>query len=101
MFLKKSYKKVLKRAKMSNFFQNAQNHGFWNSDFWFLLIGKKTTLNYCLYQCKHIIMKNDKISLSPTQYCALLVNSFVTLRQSNSSVEEKMVKYWDKMCKYW
>ena len=37
--------------------------------------------------------KNEWISVSPTQYsqyCALLVNLFVTLRQSDSSVEEKM-----------
>ena len=35
--------------------------------------------------------KNERISLSPTHYCALLVNLFVTLPQSDSSVEEKMV----------
>ena len=33
MFFKKSHKKVLEQAKMSNFFQNAQNHGFRNFDF--------------------------------------------------------------------
>ena len=45
---------------MSHFFQKAQNHGFWNFDFWFLSRGKKETVNYCLYECKHIIMKNWK-----------------------------------------
>ena len=34
----------------------------------------------------------------PTQYCALLVNLFVTLRQTDSSVEEKMVNYWAEIC---
>ena len=46
--------------------------------------------------------KNEWISLSPTQYsqyCALLVNLFVTLQQSDSSVEEKMVNYWTKIGK--
>ena len=43
--------------------------------------------------------KNERISLSPTQYCALLVNLFVTLRQSDLSVEEKMVNYWAKIWK--
>ena len=38
-------------------------------------------------------LKNERISLSPTQYCALLLNLFVTLRQSDSSVEEKVVNY--------
>ena len=33
--------------------------------------------------------KNEIISLSPTQYCALLLNFFVTLRQSSSSVDGK------------
>ena len=84
---------------MSSFFQNTQNHGFWNFDFWFLSRGKKAAVNYFLYECKHIIMKNERISLSPTQYCALLVNLFVTLRQSDSSVEEKMVNYWPEICK--
>ena len=51
---------------MSNVFQNAQNDGFWNFDFWFLSRGKKATVNYCLYECKHIIMKkNERISLTP------------------------------------
>ena len=43
--------------------------------------------------------KIEKISLSPTKCCALLVNLFVTLRQSDSSVEEKIVKYWPEICK--
>ena len=38
--------------------------------------------------------KNVRISLSPTQYCAL-----VTLRQSDSSVDEKMVNYCAEICK--
>ena len=28
---------------MSNFFQNPQDHGFWNFDFWFLSRGEKAT----------------------------------------------------------
>ena len=43
--------------------------------------------------------KNGRISLSPKQYRAFLVNLFVTLRQSDSSVEEKMVNYWTEICK--
>ena len=38
--------------------------------------------------------KNVRISLSPNQYCAL-----VTLRQSDSSVDEKMVNYCAEICK--
>ena len=37
--------------------------------------------------------KTGKIALSPAQYCALLVNLFATLQQSNSSAEAKLVKY--------
>ena len=37
--------------------------------------------------------KTERNSLSPTQYCALLVNLFPKLRQSDPSVEEKMVNY--------
>ena len=37
--------------------------------------------------------KMKRISISHPQYCALLVNLFVTLRQSDSSVDEKMVNY--------
>ena len=44
-------------------------------------------------------LKNERISLSPTQYCALLLNLFVTLRQSDSSVEEKVVNYWAEIWK--
>ena len=33
MFFKKSHQKLLKQEKLSNFFQNAQNHGFRNFDF--------------------------------------------------------------------
>ena len=43
--------------------------------------------------------KHKRISLSPTQYCALLVNLLVTLRQGDSSVDEKMVNYWAGICK--
>ena len=32
---------------------------------------------------------NEKISLSHTQYCALLVNVFTALQQSHSLVEER------------
>ena len=60
---------------MSNFSQNLQNHGFEILTFDFYLEGKKTTANYCLYECKHITMKKWK------NYCALLVNLFATLRQ--------------------
>ena len=35
----------------------------------------------------------------PPPNCVLLVNLFVTLRQSDSSVEEKMVNYWPEICK--
>ena len=45
---------------MSNFFQNVHNHGFWNFDFWFLSSGKNVTVNYCLYEFKHIIMEKWK-----------------------------------------
>ena len=92
MFLQKHIKagKVLKVAKISNFFKNGQNHGFWNFDSWFLSWGEKATENYCLYECKDIIMKkNERISLSSTQYCVLLLNLFVTLRQSDSSTNGK------------
>ena len=44
-------------------------------------------------------LKNQRISLSPTQYCALLVNLFVTLRQCDSLVEEKIVNYWAEIWK--
>ena len=37
--------------------------------------------------------KNEVISLSSTQYCALLVNLLVTLREGDSLVEKKMVNY--------
>ena len=37
--------------------------------------------------------KTEWISLSPTQACALLVNLFAILRQSYSSVGEKMMNY--------
>ena len=33
--------------------------------------------------------KNERISLSSTQYCVLLLNLFVTLRQSDSSTNGK------------
>ena len=46
----------------------------------------------------HIIMKKWN-SLSPTQHCALLVNFFVTLQQSDSLAKEKMVNYWGQICK--
>ena len=78
---------------MSIFFQNAQNHGFWNFDFWYLSRRKNCKLVFIWIQAYH-----NEI-LSPNQYCALLVNLFVTLRQSDSSVEEKMVNYWAEICK--
>ena len=43
--------------------------------------------------------KNDRISISCAQYCALLLNLLVTLPQSDSSVEEKVVNYWAEICK--
>ena len=43
--------------------------------------------------------KMKRISLSYPQYCAVLVNLFVTLRQSDSSVDGKMVNYWTEICK--
>ena len=49
-----------------------QNHGFWTFNLWFL---------------------SERIILSPTQYFVLLVNLFVTLQQSDSSVKEKMENY--------
>ena len=36
--------------------------------------------------------KNERINLSPTQYCALLLHLFVTLRQSDSSIDGKNVE---------
>ena len=44
-------------------------------------------------QTHHNKKKNERISLSPTQYCALLLILFVTLRQGDSLVEEKVVNY--------
>ena len=79
---------------MSNYFQNAQNRGFRNFDFWFLSRGNTVYMNPSTLQ-----WKNKRISLFPTQYCALLVNLFVTLRQSDSSVEEKNVNYWAEIWK--
>ena len=35
----------------------------------------------------------------PAEYCALLVNLFVRLWQSNSLVQEKMVNDWSEICK--
>ena len=84
---------------MSNFFQKTQNHGFWHFDFWCLSRGKKATVNYCLYECKHIIMKKRKNWSIPHPIFVLLVNLFVTLWQSDSSVEAKMVNYWAEICK--
>ena len=49
-----------------------QHHGFWTFNLWFL---------------------SERIILSPTQYFVLLVNLFVTLQQSDSSVKEKMGNY--------
>ena len=43
--------------------------------------------------------RNKRISLSPTQYCALLINLLVTLQQGDSLVEEKMVNYLTKFYK--
>ena len=34
-----------------------QHNGFWNFDFSF---SSRETVNYCLYECKHIIMKKCK-----------------------------------------
>ena len=47
----------------------------------------------------HHNRKNKRIYLYPTQDCALLVNLFVTQRQSDSSVEEKMVNCCAEVCK--
>ena len=51
---------------MSNFFQNAQNQGFWNHDFWFLSRGKKATwkLLFIWMQAMNE-WKNERINLSP------------------------------------
>ena len=68
---------------MGNFFQNAQNHGFWNFDFWFLSTEKGNYKLLFIWMEAHL---NEKISLSSNQYYALQVNLFVTLRQSDSSV---------------
>ena len=43
--------------------------------------------------------KNERISIFCAQYCALLLNLLVTLPQSDSSVEEKVVNYWAEICK--
>ena len=45
------------------------------------------------------LWKNERISLSPNKYWALLVNLFVTLRQINSLVKEKMMNYRGEICK--
>ena len=83
---------------MSNFFQNTQNHGFWNFDIWFLSRRKKAAVNYFLYECEHIIMKKRKnYSIPHPTLC--VASKFVTLQQSDSSVEEKMVNYWPEICK--
>ena len=36
-------------------------------------------VNYCLYECNHIILKKMKELVYPTQYCVLLVNLFVNI----------------------
>ena len=50
---------------MSNVFQNAQNHGFWNFDFWFLSKGKKANVNYCLYKMQAHHNENMKELVYP------------------------------------
>ena len=81
---------------MSNFFQNMQNHGFWSFDFWFLFRGKKADVNTFYTNGSTSLRKNERISLSPTQYHA---SKFVILPQSDSWVEEKMVNYWPEIYK--
>ena len=44
---------------MSNFFEK-KYHDFWNVDFLVLSRGKKAVVNYCLYECKQIIIKKWK-----------------------------------------
>ena len=66
---------------MSIFFQKVQKQVFWNFDFWSSSRGKKTA-TICMNASTSII-KNERISLSANQYCALLVNLLVTLRQSD------------------
>ena len=53
------------------------------------------TFGFCLEEKRQLLttVKTERISLSPTQYCALLVNLIATSRQSVASVEEKMVNY--------
>ena len=38
--------------------------------------------------------KNEKTSLSPPEYCASLLNLFVTFQQSDSTIDENTVRYW-------
>ena len=83
---------------MSNFFQNAQNHGFWNFNFWFLSRGKNATINYYLNECKHIIMKKIKELVSNPILC--VTSKFVcNITTKPLMVEEKMVNYWVEIYK--
>ena len=66
---------MLSKQKLGKSFQNMQNHGFWNFDFWFLSRGKKSAVNYFLYECKHIIMKIKELVNPPP--CLCVANKFV------------------------
>ena len=67
---------MLKYVKISNFFQNTQNLGSTNFDFWFLSRAKKAAVNYFLYEWKHIIMKKWK-NLSIPHPILCVVSKFV------------------------
>ena len=47
----------------------------------------------------HHYEKMKELVYPPPQYWTLLVNLFVTLRQTDLSVEEEMVNYWAEICK--
>ena len=79
---------------MSIFFKRRKIIAFEILTFDFHIEKKKASVNYYLQKCKHMVMKKIKELLYlPPNICALLVNLFATLQQSNSSAEEEMVKY--------
>ena len=89
---------MLKYTKMSNFLQNAQNHGFCNFNFWFLSRGKNATINYYLNESKHVIMKKIKELVSNPILC--VTSKFVCgITTKPLMVEGKMVNYWVQIYK--
>ena len=84
---------------MSIIFQNVQNHGFWNFDFWFLSRGKKVSVNYCVYECKHIIMKRWKNKSIPHPILCVTSKFFCNITTKLFIAWGNMVNYWAEVCK--